>query len=172
MQLYDKNKTKISVKNSLIEQMLINLYDVDDLQIAIENTIFKGKTFKTIYTFDRIIGLNGAIEAKEISMKETANFAKRKGRKIYSRVENTPKVECKTMVLIGKKVKEQDTVSYLLLAAYVGTLAEKESAQIGIQGLELEKCLNFWSRNALIWDENNFGEIEIKTFDEILEVKY
>jgi hypothetical protein len=99
-----------------------------------------------------IVGLAGCVETPAIRVDEPATFAWRLERKGPSRVVVARGVETSMVSLLAFPNRD-DVHTYVLITAWVGSLAPKEPWDTNITTeLEQRDSLEFWCRHALVYD--------------------
>ena len=112
---------------------------------------FKETVEKLEVIFDKPIGYCSLVETDE---EDEIIYAKRLERDLYTRfVKGRKPTEVNQVMVIFRKVEEeQDT--YRLVTMYPGFPSEKEPQDLNISSKEeLMRSLKFWSKRALIYDE-------------------
>ena len=112
---------------------------------------FKEQVEKLEVVFDEPIGYCSLVETTD---EDEIVYAKRLERDLYTRfVKGRKSREVNQVMVIFRKVEEeQDT--YRLITMYPGFPSEKEPQDLNIHSKEELICsLNFWSKRALIYDE-------------------
>ncbi|MBI4088893.1 hypothetical protein HY415_02250 [Candidatus Kaiserbacteria bacterium] len=75
-----------------------------------------------------------------------------------------------TKVAILASPSRQEAGTYVLVTAWVGTLARKEPWDPMIRSQEeYQECLRFWCSNALVWDPAVMSEPFESSWDEVLK---
>lgn len=114
----------------------------------------------------RLVGRSGCIPADRVGAEGKAKFALRVGRRKPSRVViGALGPEVNTVVVLAFAGREPGT--YALITAYVGALAPKEPWD-ATPGIEREQALEFWGKNALVYDPEVMGEQFESTWQDII----
>lgn len=118
----------------------------------------------------RIVGLAGCVEARPVKVDEPATFAKRIEHSGPSRVVVARGVETSKVSLLAFPSRE-DVRTYVLITAWVGSLAPKEPWDPNIASeLERRESLEFWCTHALVYDQSVMGEPFTSSWSEWLPV--
>jgi hypothetical protein len=119
----------------------------------------------------RVVGRSGRVTTPTIALCNPALFAQRIGRNKPSRV--APKGvagEETTKVAVLASPSRQESGTYVLVTAWVGSLARKEPWDPTIRSQEeYQDCLRFWCSNALVWDPAVMSEPFESSWEGILK---
>ena len=124
-----------------------------------------GSFLRTEVEMGRIIGKSGRVETPQVQKNEKILFAQRIGRNKPSRVvlgqgEDTSKVSLLAF-------PDRSGGDYVLITAWVGTLAPREPWDCQ-KPKELKESIEFWCRNALVYNPEVMEEPFKSSWEEIL----
>ncbi len=120
--------------------------------------------------FPEKIGFSGAVDTKEIDLDEEVWFAQRSGGRAGPTrvtIEYDPvEVDMVTVIALKDKIKSEnsDKNNWKLLTAYIGEAAEREpwsefrDRENRIDFKSLEDSVEFWTRRAMTYNEDDFNE--------------
>ena len=106
--------------------------------------------------FAHPVGFTGRIATRPITQYTRCLFARRMGRKCPSRVFITTPMMVNTVALVA--VPTRHTFIYRLMTAYYGTLAPLEPFDSKLTDEERDASIDYWCRNALIYDTSVMGK--------------
>ncbi len=112
-----------------------------------------GEFMQTEVDMHRVIGRRGVTQTKLIDIDCESLFSVRTGRKHPSRVAPAGVVgdETSKVVIIARPGREHHP--YILVTAWIGSLAQKEPWDPNISSkAEYKDCLDFWCSHALVQD--------------------
>lgn len=128
-----------------------------------------GAFLRVAVEMGRLVGRSGLVETAPIAVDEPALFARRVGRDFASRVvvgESGPEVSTIAVLAFADEASPR---TYVLVTAFVGALAPREPWDPNFESeTERTEALEFWSRNALVWDPAVMSEPFESTWAEIL----
>ncbi len=128
-----------------------------------------GAFLSTEVEMGRVVGRSGCVQTPPISPSDRSLFAQRVGRERASCVIMGVGEET-TKVAILASPSRQEAGTYVLVTAWVGTLARKEPWDPMIRSQEeYQECLRFWCSNALVWDPAVMSEPFESSWDEVLK---
>ncbi len=118
----------------------------------------------------RIIGRSGCVVAPKTTINGPALFAKRAGRSIYSRVVRAEGPEVSTFVLITGF----HGGAWRLYTGFAGVPAPREPHDRAFLAKALSHpewahAMNFWCRNALVYDPATCGPVVEMTWAEAIQ---
>lgn len=128
-----------------------------------------GAFLRVAVEMGRLVGPSGLVKTAPIRLDEPATFARRIGRDQASRVvvgEQGPEV---STIAVLAFVDKADFSTYVLITAFVGDLAPREPWDPNFESdAERKEALEFWSRNALVYDPSVMDEPFQSTWAEII----
>jgi len=117
----------------------------------------------------RIVGFAGCVETPPVKVDEPATFARRIERSGPSRVVMMQREETTKISLLAFPSRE-DARTYVLITAWVGSLAPKEPWDPNISSeIERRESLAFWLSHALVYDPSVMGESFTSSWSEWLK---
>ncbi len=149
----------ITIPTSTLEHLTAHMDVFDLLPEAIRQVTLptNNETLVVEVKMGRIVGRSGRVTTPPIGFDEATTFAIRLARPKASRVAlKTQGAEVDQVVIIAGRTNRPK--QYRLITAYIGTLAPREPWDRTLTDEGRQASLQFWSRQALVYDPEVMGE--------------